>query len=158
MKLRLVPSDRMIRKDGMVIFDCSQSLDRLPKNENGSEVHAVTWDGTKGEVEWVECGENLQLTELGIYAQISTDFDNEVAKLESEDKAANYSVQFRMARNSRLMESDWTVSSDSPLTAEKQAEWKTYRQALRDLPTTKSGSDRDLTLTQTHSEWPVQPS
>ena len=130
----------------------------MPKNENGSEVHAVTWDGTKGEVEWVEGGENLQLTELGIYAQISTDFDNEVAKLESEDKAADYSVQFRMARNSRLTECDWTVSSDSPLTAEKQAEWKTYRQALRDLPTTKSGSDRDLTLTHTHSEWPVQPS
>ena len=158
MELRLVPSDRMIRKNGLEIFDCSQSLDWLPKNENGSEVHAVTWDGTKGEVEWVEGGENLQLTELGIYAQISTDFDNEVAKLEAEDKAADYSIQFRMTRNELLFDSDWAVLTDSPLTSEKQAEWKTYRQALRDLPTTKSASDRDLTLNPSHSEWPVQPS
>ena len=63
-----------------------------------------------------------------------------------------------MPSNELLFDSDWAVLTDSPLTSEKQAEWKTYSQALRDLPTTKSASDRDLTLNPSHSEWPVQPS
>jgi len=33
-----------------------------------------------------------------------------------------------------LQESDWTTSTDSPLTDEQKAEAVTYRQALRDLP------------------------
>jgi len=43
----------------------------------------------------------------------------------------------RGVRNTRfylLQESDWTVMSDSPLTTAKKNQWKTYRQALRDLP------------------------
>ncbi len=45
--------------------------------------------------------------------------------------------QVRMTRLGLLQESDWTQSEDSPLTAEKKTEWKTYRQALRDLPSTQ---------------------
>lgn len=45
-------------------------------------------------------------------------------------KAAN----MRAARDRALAASDWTQISDSPLSAEKKAEWATYRQALRDLP------------------------
>ena len=36
-------------------------------------------------------------------------------------------------RNNKLIASDWTQMPDSPLSAEKKAEWATYRQALRDL-------------------------
>lgn len=32
-----------------------------------------------------------------------------------------------------LLESDWTQLPDSPLSAEKKAEWAAYRQTLRDL-------------------------
>ena len=39
-----------------------------------------------------------------------------------------------MKRNQLLIESDWTVLTDSPLTTTKKTKWKTYRQALRDLP------------------------
>tara|TARA_R100001369_G_scaffold86260_2_gene120604 strand:- start:49 stop:396 length:348 start_codon:yes stop_codon:yes gene_type:complete len=35
-----------------------------------------------------------------------------------------------------LSESDWTQVADSPLSDSKKAEWATYRQALRDLPST----------------------
>ena len=38
-------------------------------------------------------------------------------------------------RNKLLSESDWTQLPDSPLSTEKKAEWATYRQALRDMPT-----------------------
>jgi len=45
---------------------------------------------------------------------------------------------FRYHRNKLLEESDWTVMPDSPLSDSKQAEWKTYRQALRDMTKTVS--------------------
>ena len=35
-------------------------------------------------------------------------------------------------RNKLLLESDWTVGQDSPLSPEKVEEWKVYRQKLRD--------------------------
>lgn len=40
----------------------------------------------------------------------------------------------RLKRTWLLKESDWTVMPDSPLSDSKKTEWKTYRQALRDLP------------------------
>ena len=41
---------------------------------------------------------------------------------------------FKKVRNAKLAESDWTQAADSPLSDSKKAEWKTYRQTLRDLP------------------------
>ena len=41
---------------------------------------------------------------------------------------------FRFERNRRLEMTDWTVLPDSPLSDSKIAEYKIYRQALRDLP------------------------
>tara|TARA_X000001382_G_C3111369_1_gene160023 strand:- start:13 stop:237 length:225 start_codon:yes stop_codon:yes gene_type:complete len=42
----------------------------------------------------------------------------------------------RIHRNKLLQESDWTVMPDSPLLDSKKTEWKTYRQALRDITKT----------------------
>lgn len=39
----------------------------------------------------------------------------------------------RGPRNFLLARSDWTQTNDSPLSAEKKAEWANYRQVLRDL-------------------------
>ena len=46
--------------------------------------------------------------------------------------------KLREQRNALLLDSDWTVMSDSPLSDSKQVEWKTYRQALRDITKTAS--------------------
>jgi hypothetical protein len=56
----------------------------------------------------------------------------------SEEKLADegYLLFFRSVRNKLLSECDWTQVPDAPLTEEKRAEWRTYRQALRDLPDT----------------------
>ena len=43
-------------------------------------------------------------------------------------------------RDTELLASDWSQLPDSPLTDEQKTEWRTYRQALRDLTT--------------HSNWP----
>ena len=44
----------------------------------------------------------------------------------------------RQQRNAMLSASDWTQVVDAPLTRTKKDKFKTYRQALRDLPTTYS--------------------
>jgi len=47
-------------------------------------------------------------------------------------------------RNNRLyllQACDWTVATDSPLSDSKKAEWRTYRQALRDLPSSYTDTD-----------------
>ena len=41
---------------------------------------------------------------------------------------------FRVERNSKLAESDWTDLPNCPLSDSKKTEWQTYRQALRDMP------------------------
>ena len=53
----------------------------------------------------------------------------------------------RSERNQKLVESDWTQLADS--SADTSA-WATYRQALRDLPTT-DGFPHNIT-------WPTEPS
>ena len=65
-------------------------------------------------------------------------------------------VWMRSDRNCKLIDSDWTQFTDSPLTDIKKAEWATYRQALRDLPSTASPSlDENGNLTGV--TWPTKP-
>ena len=66
---------------------------------------------------------------------------------------------FRLERNRRLANCDWTQGNDSPLTSDKKTEWATYRQALRDLPassTPKLGAMEELLLSSI--TWPTEPS
>jgi|TARA_Y100000289_G_scaffold62151_1_gene70968 hypothetical protein len=57
-------------------------------------------------------------------------------------------TEVRKLRNVRLQNCDWTVGSDSPLTESTQTEWRTYRQALRDV--TNQDDPKNIT-------WPVEP-
>jgi hypothetical protein len=56
----------------------------------------------------------------------------------AEEKLADegYLLFFRIIRNKLLSECDWTQVPDAPLTDAQRDEWRTYRQALRDLPET----------------------
>ena len=47
----------------------------------------------------------------------------------------------RVERDALLTASDWTVLPDAPLTTAQKTAWKTYRQALRDLPQTFATPD-----------------
>ena len=40
----------------------------------------------------------------------------------------------RKRRNSILSATDWAVLPDSPFTGDTLASWRTFRQALRDIP------------------------
>ena len=47
----------------------------------------------------------------------------------------------RNKRNELLKESDWTQVNDCPLSDSKKQEWLTYRQELRDLPSTNQSAN-----------------
>lgn len=56
----------------------------------------------------------------------------------------------RLMREIELKKCDWRVMPDSPLSDSKKAEWQTFRQALRDIPT-QAGFPTNVT-------WPTKPS
>ena len=61
----------------------------------------------------------------------------------------------RIERDTRLAKTDWRASSDLTLADA----WKTYRQALRDLPASASPSlDSDGNLDLSSVTWPTEPS
>jgi hypothetical protein len=62
--------------------------------------------------------------------------------------------QLRMQRDSLLMQSDWRMNEDYPYADKEQ--WKTYRQALRDLPANASPTLDDNGML-TNVTWPTEP-
>ncbi len=79
---------------------------------------------------------------------VTTAADNEIAYKARIDSEAAASV--RVQRDKLIAESDWTQLTDCQLSDSVKAEWVTYRQALRDLPTA-SGFPHTMT-------WPTKPS
>ena len=80
-----------------------------------------------------------------VEGNVTSAADNEAAYRASVDAAA--SSKYRDQRNRLLAASDWTQLADSSADA---SAWATYRQALRDLPTT-DGWPHNIT-------WPTEPS
>jgi hypothetical protein len=79
---------------------------------------------------------------------VTTAADNEAAYRTRIDNEA--AARVRVERDAKLAACDWTVLTDSPLTTAKKTEWKTYRTALRDIPS-DSGFPHSVT-------WPTEPS
>ena len=76
---------------------------------------------------------------------VTTAADNEAAYRARVD--ADVAERVRTDRNKKLAETDWTQLADSNANA---TTWGTYRQALRDLPST-DGFPHNVT-------WPTEPS
>ena len=64
---------------------------------------------------------------------------------------------FRSYRNYLLTKSDWTQAADSPLSDSKKAEWKTYRQKLRDLTKTADPKLSGAVLDMSSITLPSEP-
>ena len=119
-----------------MIYNKGNALSSLKPNAqwawNGDEYSGLTWldSGTAP-------------TEAEINAEITRLTNLEPMRL------------LRVERDARLHACDWKASSDVTLTDA----WKTYRQALRDLPassTPKVDANGDLDLTSV--TWPTEPS
>ena len=78
----------------------------------------------------------------------TTAADNEAAYKANIDAQAAEAV--RTSRDTLIANTDWTQLADSQLSDSVKADWVTYRQALRDLPTA-SGFPHTMT-------WPKEPS
>lgn len=76
---------------------------------------------------------------------------NKTVKLEltQDEKIETF---IRRPRDAMLAWSDWTQGNDSPLSAEKKAEWAAVRQTLRDMPTTYANIQSNDEIV-----WPEQP-
>ena len=72
-----------------------------------------------------------------------------VAPQVPEPQPADIAQQVRQQRNNLLRLSDWTQTLDAPIAAEQQAQWQTYRQALRDI-TGQAGFPDEVV-------WPTKP-
>ena len=65
----------------------------------------------------------------------------------------------REVRNQLLSETDWMVTRSIETGVAMSNDWKTYRQALRDLPASSSPSlDEYYDLNFSSVTWPTEPS
>ena len=76
------------------------------------------------------------------------EIDKKIAELE----AAEPMRLLRLERNQKLTETDWMANSDVVMADD----WKTYRQALRDLPATAEPK-LDVNGNLTNVTWPEVP-
>ena len=67
-------------------------------------------------------------TKQYVTLEVNDDLVNEANTIEDNKKLV------RSQRNTLLSQTDWALTSDTPLTEEQKTEATTYRQALRDLP------------------------
>ena len=116
-----------------------KNIDALISLKPGAE---WTWTGTDySGLNWVDS--STKPTESAIDAEVTRLNNAEPMKL------------LREIRNVKLAATDWRASSDLTLADD----WKTYRQALRDLPASASPTlNSDGTLNMSSVTFPTEPS
>ena len=104
--------------------------------------------------EWIVRGDvysGIEWLDSGQTKPTETEINNKISELNSAEAMR----LLRLERNARIAETDWRASSDLTMSDA----WKTYRQALRDLPATASPSlDSNYDLDLTSVTWPTEPS
>ena len=78
--------------------------------------------------------------------------ESAITAKQAELQAAYPLQELRKKRNILLTETDWTQIPNSALTNEKSAEWKLYRQKLRNLPDGLDTVEKVNAVT-----WPTKP-
>ena len=118
-------------------YDKLDALDTLKPNS------LWQWQGTDySGLNWVDSSQTKPT---------ESEIDAEVTRLDNAEPMR----LLRVERDKRLSVCDWRASSDLTLADA----WKTYRQALRDLPASASPSlDSDYDLDLTSVTWPTEPS
>jgi len=148
MSLTIVTPDKAIGIGSTFISGIGTDMSWIP-----TDVHAVHWDGSTGEIEYNDGKPNTTISEIGIYSQAETTLNNELKRLDDLSPVNTTSYQWEILRNQRddkLLFCDWTQGNDTPLGSSKKTEWATYRQALRDLPANTSDPKNPT--------WPSEPS
>ena len=121
---------KRLRSQAFLNLNLLNSGDALRRSETG-ELTIIKSDGSQEKVE--------------DYSEI----DKEVSKLLAEVPMR----LLREERNRRLQETDWMANSDVTMTDD----WRTYRQALRDLPASTPEPTLDENGQLTNVTWPTKP-
>ena len=105
-----------------------------------------SWIGTDySGLQWLDSGT----------APTESEIDAEVTRLNNAEPMR----LLRAERDRLLTACDWVVTMHKELGTNIPAAWKTYRQALRDLPASASPSlDSNGYLDMTSVTWPTEPS
>ena len=111
-------------------------VQQIEESSNTFEVHS--------NLKWVDCDDSVKVN----WTYNGSTFADDDTRTTAEKTAAEWKF-VRTERTKLLKASDWTQGADSPLTDSKKTEWKTYRQALRDVPTQSD----PFNIT-----WPTEPS
>lgn len=93
---------------------------------------------------------------LEILAEENDEPDVRNLRVANEKKDSLFQ-DIRIERDMLLTKSDWTQFPDSPLTTEQKTSWATYRQELRDFPSTFLDDNDDLLVTILTPTWPTEP-
>ena len=97
----------------------------------------------------------IEWLDSGATKPSESELNTKVAELD----AAEPMRLLREERNQLLSETDWMVTRSIETGVAMSNDWKTYRQALRDLPATSSPSlDEYYDLDLTSVTWPTEPS
>lgn len=94
---------------------------------------------------------NLERTAVrsgDVWVEQWTEVDASADEITARTEAKSRDI--RVERDERLAACDWTQLADSPLSDSDKTAWATYRQSLRDLPSS-DGFPHDVT-------WPDEPS
>ena len=148
--LIIVTEDKLIGIGTTILSGIGTDMSWIP-----SDVHAVHWNGTSGEIEYNDGKPNLSISSIGIYSQAETTFNNEIKRRKDlDDEYLNSSsflwMKLRSERDNLLLSSDFTQLGDIGLSETKKTEWVNYRQSLRDLPANTSDP--------ANPTWPTKPS
>lgn len=135
MKVTIIKPDGFVSKDGVGLSDLSLS-------SIASDVWAVHWDSSAstGTVEKTDLSVT-EITSFTPYESAITEYDSAYVAPVAQDAES----LVRIERDARLAETDWMALSDVTMSDA----WKTYRQALRDLPSNTSDF--------ANPTWPTEP-
>ena len=111
-------------------------VQQIEESSNTFEVYS--------DLKWVDCDDSVKVN----WTYNGSTFADDDTRTTAEKTAAKWYL-VRSNRTKLLKASDWTQGADSPLTDSKKAEWVTYRQSLRNIPT--QSDPYNIT-------WPTKPS
>ena len=126
---------------------------KFDESGNQTESMLATEDPGSG---WYQVGEDIVGKRFRLISDEVVEMTPE--EIESDNDTLIFTGALQRVRDQRaklLVDSDWTVNPQVPLSEEKAAAWAQYRQSLRDFPST-------ITIEQikagTDLSWPVPPS
>jgi len=126
-------------------------------DNNGNQEMAKWFDGTLPDEDgWYMAGLDITGKRYKLSNGEAVEMtEEEIISYSNSTLLESSMVWIKSERNRLLLESDWTVNPQIPMSESKAAEWASYRQQLRDFPSTVTV---EMLRSEAGLSWPVRPS